>query len=384
MLWFQICSVIYCAECLQPDTRPNTKFIKGICPACNYNNSLKLVDWDRRNNELREIVDFGKKNKQGAYDCIIGVSGGKDSTRQALFVKEHLKMHPLLICLSPPPQEVTNRGVENLSNLINHGFDCISINPAPETWKKLMHISFYKYLNPFKSTELALFSSVPRFAITYQIPLIWWGENSALQVGESSVMGKSGADGNNLRNMNTLNRGDISWITENGFQENEIIQYRFPSVDEVKMAGLRTIFLGYFWKDWSLINNGNYSALRGLDVRNNKPWEMGDHVGVMALDEDWTPMNQMLKYFKFGFGRTTEYVNDDIRNGNITREEGIEIVELYDGKCSEEFIKSFCDFIQINLDEFWRVVEEKGLNTNLFEIESTGQYKRKFKVGIGL
>ena len=164
--------MLYCKSCLQPDTRPNTKFREGICPACLNSNSLSEINWEHRKKELDQIVDFGRKNNDSGYDCIIGVSGGKDSTRQAIFVKNKLKMNPLLICLSPPPQEVSQRGVENLSNLINKGFDCITINPAPETWKKLMYISFYKYLNPFKSTELALHGSVPRFAIAYQITLI--------------------------------------------------------------------------------------------------------------------------------------------------------------------------------------------------------------------
>ncbi len=376
--------MLYCNSCLQPDTRPNSIFQDGICPACIYNKTFKNINWDERNKELKTVVDFGRANNHSGYDCIIGVSGGKDSTRQALFVKEKLLMKPLLVCLSPPPEQVTKRGVDNLSNLINNGFDCITINPAPETWKKLMHLSFYQYLNPFKSTELALFSSVPRMAIAYQIPLIWWGENSALQVGESSVMGESGYDGNNLRNMNTLGGGDISWILDREFKENEILQYKLPSKDEVKRANLRTVFLGYFWKDWSLINNGNYSALRGLDVRNDKPWEMGEHVGVMSLDEDWTPMNQMLKYLKFGFGRTTEFVNDDIRNGNLSRQDAIKIVESFDGKCSNKYIQSFCDFIEIDINEFWRVVEQKGLNSKLFDKISPGKYQPKFKVGVGL
>ena len=376
--------MLYCKNCLQPDTRPNTVFKDNLCPACINNNTIKKIDWNVRNNELKKIVDFGKENSQSGYDCIIGVSGGKDSTRQAIFVKEKLKMNPLLICLSPPPQEVSQRGVENLSNLINHGFDCITINPAPETWKKLMYISFYKYLNPFKSTELALHGSVPRFATSYQIPLIWWGENPATQVGDSNVMGETGYDGNQIKKMNTLNGGDISWIINQGFSSKDILQYKFPSEIEMKKANLRTVYLGYFWKDWSIINNGDYSVLRGLDIRNDKPWDIGDHLGIMALDEDWTPMNQMLKFLKFGFGRTTEIVNDDIRNKNLSRADAIEIVEKYDGKCAEKYIKSFCDFIEIDLNEFWEVVESKCLNRKLFRKVSQGVYAPKFKVGLGL
>ena len=129
----------YCRKCLQTDTRPGIRFNEdGICPACIYHESLKEIDWDERKKELEEIVAFGKKNNHSGYDCIIGVSGGKDSTRQAFYVKDVLKMRPLLVSLGYPPEQVTQRGVDNVSNMISHGFDCISINPSPQIWRKLM------------------------------------------------------------------------------------------------------------------------------------------------------------------------------------------------------------------------------------------------------
>lgn len=374
----------YCKRCLQTDTRPNTKFSDdGICPACQYFETLKNVDWNFRKDELKKIVEFGKQNNQSGYDCIIGVSGGKDSTRQACFVKDVLGMKPLLVCLSPPPQQITQRGADNISNLIKLGFDCVCINPAPITWKNLMRHSFFEYVNGFKSTELALFSSVPRLAIAYQIPLIWWGENSALQLGELSVMGKSGSDGNNLKHMNTLGGGDITWLINDEIRKNDILQYCYPSDEEMEAANLRITFLGYFWNDWSFIDNGNFAALRGLDVRKEGPTEIGDYMGITALDEDWTPLNQMIKYLKYGFGRITDYVNEDIRLGRLTREEAIILVEKYDGNCSPDFIKSFCDFIEINVDEFWNIVD-KGVNPKLFKKIEQGKYKRLYKVGENL
>jgi N-acetyl sugar amidotransferase len=374
----------YCFKCLQPDTRPNTRFsIDGICPACNYHSSLIDVDWEARKLELDKIIEFGKSNKSSGYDCIIGVSGGKDSLRQAYFVKYTLGMNPLLVCLSSPPDQITQRGADNISNMIKLGFDCITINPAPILWKNLMRKSFFEYVNGFKSTELALFSSVPRLAIAYQIPLIWWGENSALQLGESSVMGKDGSDGNNLKQMNTLGGGEISWLLSDEIKKNKILQYVYPSNEEMQNANLQIRFLGYFWKDWSSIDNANFSVTKGLEIRNDKPEMMGEYVGVTALDEDWTPMNQMIKYLKYGFGRTTDYVNEDIRLGRITRSQGIELVEKFDGKCSNEYIKSFCEFIDISIDKFWEIVDQ-GVNKSLFKKVSTGIYEKKFKVGIGL
>ncbi|HXB41277.1 MAG TPA: N-acetyl sugar amidotransferase [Bacteroidia bacterium] len=372
----------YCKKCLQPDTRPGIRFNEnGICPACIYHESLKEVDWDERRNELDKIVAFGKANNQSGYDCIIGVSGGKDSTRQAFFVKDTLKMNPLLVCLAYPPEQITERGVSNISNMIKHGFDCITINPAPNTWRALMRKSFFEYTNWAKSTELALFSSVPRLAIAYQIPLIWWGENAALQLGDLNVMGKSGSDGNNLRKMNTLGGGDISWLLSNEIKKNQVLQYCYPSEKETEDANLRITFLGYFWEDWSLMNNGNFSALRGLDIRNEPPEDIGDPVGITSLDEDWVSLNQMIKYYKYGFGRITDYVNEDIRNGRMTREEAIALTEKYDGKCAPKYIRSFCDYIEITVEQFWNQVN-KYVNPDLFIYTAQGKWSPKFKVGV--
>ena len=97
--------------------------------------------WKKRFKILKSITDKYKNNESG-YDCIIGVSGGKDSTRQALWVRDKLGLKPLLACLSYPPQQVTTLGAENISNLINLGFDTVISSPAPMTWKKLMKQAF--------------------------------------------------------------------------------------------------------------------------------------------------------------------------------------------------------------------------------------------------
>lgn len=374
----------YCKKCLQSDTRPGTKFdANGVCPACNYFETLADVDWEERRKELDEIVAFGKAHNQSGYDCIIGVSGGKDSTRQAFYVKEVLKMNPLLVCLSYPPEQVSQRGVDNVSNMINHGFDCITINPAPQLWRKLMHKGFFEFTNWCKSTELALFSSVPRVAIAYQIPLIWWGENAALQLGDLNVLGKTGADGNNMRKANTLQGGDISWLLSEEVKRNKILQYCYPSEKEMEDANLRITYLGYFWKDWSFMDNGNFSCLRGLEIRNEPPQDIGDPLGVTALDEEWMTMNQMIKYYKFGFGRIPDYVNEEIRNKRMSIDTAIKIVENYDGKCSDKYVNSYCKYLRISVEEFWKQVD-KSVNRDLFERGADGKWKPKFKVGVGL
>lgn len=374
----------YCTRCLQPDTRPNTQFRdNGLCPACHYVDQLNDVDWQERFEILEDLIKRFPRRPGQHHDCIIGVSGGKDSTRQALWVRDKLGLNPLLVCLTYPPEQVTERGVDNLSNLINLGFDVHVLAPAPETWRKLMKASFRRFTNWCKSTELALFSAVPRLAIRYKIPLILWGENPGLQLGDLKTLGRTGYDGNNLRNMNTLNGGGLQWMLEEGFSEQELLTYQYPDPDEFEAAGLQIVYLGWFLGDWSLRDNGLYSCAEGLKIRSDSPKNTGDLFGVSSLDEDWVTLNQMIKYYKFGFGRATDYVNEEIRLGRMSRSDGIEIVKEFDGQCGDHYIESFCDYIDISVDQFWRQVHN-NLNKELFELSNGGTIKRKFLVGTGL
>ena len=376
----------YCNRCLQPDTRPNSKFNDhGICPACDYFESLQSVDWLERHDILQDLLAQHKKkrNRKRHFECIIGVSGGKDSTRQALWVRDKLGLKPLLACLSYPPEQITQRGTNNISNLIELGFDMVISAPAPGTWKRLMRASFDKFTNWARSTELALFSSVPQLAIHYDIPLILWGENPGLQLGDLKTLGRTGYDGNNLRYMNTLSGGSLDWIREVGFELKDLIPYQYPTPDEFDRHQLQIVYLGWFLRDWALVNNGMYSAAAGLEIREDTVENTGDLHGVTALDEDWVTLNQMIKYYKFGFGRVTDYANEEIRLGRMSREQGIRLVEQYDDACAPGYIEAFSDYIGISVDAFWKQVHA-SVNRQLFDIHMDGRITRKFKVGAGL
>lgn len=373
----------YCKTCLQPDTRPNTLFgADGVCPACTYFSALKEVDWEERVEILKDIFARRTRAPGQFHDCIIGISGGKDSMRQALWVRDFLELNPLLVCLSYPPEQVTQRGVDNLSNLINLGFDVVVSAPAPRTWRNLKRDGFDEFTNSFRSTELALFSCVPQVALRYGIDLILWGENPALQLGDMKTLGRTGYDGNNLRYMNTLTSGK-DWMFARGYSEGELIAYTYPEVEDFLAADLKIIYLGWFLGDWSLVNNAMYSCGYGLQIRSDDVSETGDLFGVTALDEDFTPINQMIKYYKYGFGRTTDYVNEEIRLGRMGRDEGIELVKQYDHRCSPDYISNYCDYLGISVVQFWDKVR-KASDTRLFDIQANGLIVPQFTVGVGL
>jgi len=197
----------YCKECLTTDLRPNAAFNeKGVCIACEYSSGMFGKTFTRELNLLREMIKDtrSKKRRHKLYDCIVGVSGGKDSTRQAHWVRDRLGLNPLLVCCAYPPLQMTETGASNMSNLISMGFDIEVFTPAPQSSAHLSLSSFKKFGNVCKSTEMALHAAVPRIAISKKIPLIFWGENPSIQEGDSKAEGINHFDGNNLRNINTL------------------------------------------------------------------------------------------------------------------------------------------------------------------------------------
>ena len=185
---------------------------------------------------------------------------------------------------------------------------------------KINAIWFLKDLNYRISTEFALFASVPRIAINYGIKLIFWGENPGLQLGDMKSAKKRGFDGNNLRYLNTISGGD-KWLNKSKIKKNKLYPYYYPSPKEFKLNDLQIIYLGWFWKDWSTFNNGVIGLSEGLNYRKNNPIHTGDVFGLQSLEEDWVHVNQMIKYYKYGFGRATDYANSMIREGRISREE---------------------------------------------------------------
>ena len=369
----------YCNICLENDLRPNVKFINGLCPSCFYvKRDESELFWNKRLKLLKKIVE-PYKNSKNHFDCIVGVSGGKDSTRQALWVRDKLGLNPLLVSLCYPPQQVTKVGVDNISNLINLGFDVIVSSLSPITWKILMKESFFKFANWAKSTELALFSSVPQNAIRFKIPLISWGENVGIQVGDMAATSNKQYDGKNLRKLNTLNSGDLSWVKSNKIKEVDLMPYKYPSEKEFIKNKLKIIYLGWFFKDWSMLNNAKNSILEGLTIRDKKFKDYGDLFRTSSIDEDWVTFNQLIKYYKYGFGRATEYLNEEIRTGRISRQEAAKICQKYDGKFSNKIIEEFCKFIKISSEQFWNIVK-KHTNKRLFEIKGK-VIKPKFIVG---
>ncbi len=368
----------YCKTCLINDLRPNGKFMKdGNCFPCHYYKTKK-INWDARLFSLKKIINKYKARGK-SYDCLLGVSGGKDSTRQALWTREKLGLKPLLISVSYPPLQSTELGYQNLGNLLKLGFDIVTIQPAPQTACKLSKKAFLELGNILSYTELALFSQVPTYAIESGINLILWGENVSIQLGETQRLSDDIFDGNHLSKINTLSK--VKKINFPSISSKaHLCNYTYPSEKAFKTNNISIVFLGPAIKTWSMLNNGLTSVLNGLKTNLRPPSITGDYTQVAMLDEDFSNINNMIKYYKFGFGRATDYVCESVRMKYISRNEAIKIIKKYDGVCSDKIIKNYCKYINIHEDEFWHVIH-KFTNKHLFKTSNKKRPIPKFEVG---
>lgn len=374
----------YCKRCLQPDTRPGIAFDKnGICYACLYEESKKHIDWGIRFREAQEIAQRAKEMARvsgNSYDCVIGVSGGKDSTFQAIWAREKLGLHPLLV--NSAPDEITPLGARNLDNLNKLGFDIVSIRPDPNVAKKLARKTFFERGNIVAASEYCLWASAYIIADRFNIPLILQGENAALTLG-TALQQEQSDDAYSIVQQNTLRGFDIEDLIAgvDGVSHSDMFWYKIPDILEMKRKGIQAVFVQYYAKEWSQVYNADFAVSRGLMGRmDDDLHDIGRYRRFTALDSDLQIPNQMLKYFKFGFGFATDEACYDIREGRLSREDAIWYVKEYDGRCGEKYIQLACEYLSITKEEFWEVVD-RYVNRDLFTQDSTGKWVPKFTIG---
>jgi N-acetyl sugar amidotransferase len=374
--------IFWCKECVEPNTRPTTTFDDaGVCRACRNVSSAAsvVINWADRKKTLNEIVAWAKSKNVSGYDCIIGVSGGKDSTRQALFARE-IGLKPLLVACVYPPEQQTDRGVANLSNLISLGFDTIMVAPAPKISKELMRHCFQAFGNIFNATELAIYSSLPITAIAYNIPLILLGENPGLAWGTD--VGSSDHSGNRMKYTNTLKGGNPRQFAPDNIDDRDLYWYYYPEDSEMDRAQLQIVYLGYFLEDFNDHTNARVAIEHGMTIRtgpDGDPMNMGGIYPTVALDDDFVIANQMFKYLKFGFGKATQEIGSAIRHGKMTREQGIQLVKQLDGRCGEFYLRKLCSYLEMTESELWEIAD-KYVNRKLFERGPDGKWKPSFEI----
>ena len=349
----------YCKKCCQLLTRPKLYVENDVCGGCLWEEEKERIDWGQRSFDVRVIASEARRKARWrkTYDCAIGVSGGKDSTFQALYAKEMLGLNCLLV--SAFPDEITEIGKKNFDNLVNQGFDCIRIYVNPQLLKQLMRRDFFEYLHFRKATEYPLWASVYTVAKEKNIPLIIQGENAALTLGVSEDM-NTDWDASTVYKTNTI-AGATAIEHYPEVPREQLKLYTFPDMSD--WDG-KAIWLNYFVKEWSQWDNAQFAISRGLEVRIDTMENLGRIHPWTCLDSDFHMVSQYHKFCKLGFGFATDECAYNIRENRMTREEGFDLIDKYDGKCADKYIDRFCEFVGITREEH-DVTVDKFANRDL-------------------
>jgi len=370
-------SIRYCSRCLFPETKPDLAFDEqGVCSAClAADEKHKGIDWQKREREFKEIVDYYKKPKEAiGWDCIVPVSGGKDSTYQAYFMKYVCGLNPLCVCFETTC--VTELGQKNLDNLSEMGMDVIHFKKNHEVYRKMVVEGFKRVGDEMWPNHIGIFTIPVMVAVKFGIPLIIWGENSQQEYG-----------GPNLESVRsrTLNR---RWLEEfggllgnriqdmvgvNGITEKELTPYFYPSDEDIDRVGVTGIFLGHYFF-WDARKQLEIVKKHGFQVKTDGNIE-GTYTNYENLDEKLVGLHDYLKFVKYGFGRATDHVGIDIRNGRMTREEGLRLVKEFDGKYPHYAVSEFISYSGMTKEEIDEVIDS-FTNAYLFEQDENGRFLR--------
>lgn len=363
----------YCSRCVMPETKPDLKIDDaGVCSACRNYENRPTIDWEMRRTELKEVLERFRSKDGSYYDCIVPVSGGKDSTYQVVKLLE-LGMNPL--CITACTDDLSELGRYNIENLKRLGVDYLEVTNNPVIRRKMNHIALEQVGDVSWPEHVSIFTIPVRFAVNMNIPLLVWGENSQNEYGGPAAA----ADDNVLTRRWLEEFGGLlglrvsDLIGIEGIERKHLIQYTYPSDAELANVGVTGIFLGYYLP-WDGQENAEIAVANGFKVYDG-PVE-GSLFDYENLDNHQTGIHDYFKFLKYGFGRCTDHVCLQIRRGRMTREEGIKIVQERDGKFPNVYLGKSIDDILGEFDmtksKFERICD-RFTNKKLFLTDNRGK-----------
>ena len=334
----------------------------GICDACSYNKKKSEINWSEREGQLFKFLEKYRKNN-GEYDCIVPSSGGKDSSFTAHILKTKYNMNPLAVTWAP--NMWTEAGFENFNNLSKvGGVDSILITPNGKLHRYLTKISFLNLGHPFQPFIHGQKIIGPKMAKKLNIPLVIYGENQAeygnkLEDNLSHYMNNqffSVEDDFNFEDIRFGGKSIQSIIDEKKFNFKDFSTYLPLRKKEVLDSQIQMIFLGYFEK-WDP-QECFYYATKNTGFRPAKERSDGTYSKYTEIDDKIVPIHFYTTFIKFGIGRSSYDAAQEIRNDKITREEGINLVEKFDGEFPKTYFKDFLDYIEISEEDFYKKIDE--------------------------
>jgi len=340
----------WCKECVLPDSRPNLQIEDdGICNACKNHKTKKDIDWKSRQNQLNLLVD-SIKNRSSEYDCLIPVSGGKDSTWQTLKCLE-LGLKPLAVTWKTPARTII--GDNNLDNLINLGVDHIDFTINPNIEAKFMWETYKKKGSLAIPMHFAIYNLPLKIAAKYNIPLVIYGENTAFEYGslnqsdEGFELTSLWADRYNA----TVGTKIEDWFSIE-LTEKDLRAYTRPTDSE--LSKVRAIFLGHYFKwDPEIVQE----EVSKFGFMRDKAGPRTGLYNYADIDCEFISLHHWIKWYKFGFTRLFDNLSLEIRNGRLSREDALQMIRENDFEPNYDDVESFCKFTDHTIEDFMNVAE---------------------------
>ncbi len=348
--------VRYCKRCVMSNQRPRITFNEeGVCSACQFAEWKKnKIDWKERERELRALCDK-HRSTDGSWDVIVPSSGGKDSAAVAWKLKHKYGMHPLTVTWAP--HLYTPTGYKSIQRFIHSGFDNITGTPNGFVHRIMCRLATAELGEPFQAFVYGQKAFPIRIATKFNIPLIMYGENGEVEYGGD--MKNADKPSHNVTDDMTkhyFSGLDPSYWKSHGIPEEELQYYFTPPLEEMQRVGVECHFFGYYEK-WVPQENYYLAAEKTGFEANPDGRSEGTYSKYASLDDQIDGFHYYLMFIKFGIGRATSDAAHEIRDGHITREEGVALVRKFDGEFPKKYFQTFLDYIGCTEEEFWEIVD---------------------------
>ena len=368
--------VIFCKKTLMSNQRPNStvefkhnkdskkdtlKFDQnGVSESWKYSRIKKKIDFRSREKKLLKLLEQ-HRGKHGEFDCVVPGSGGKDSCYAAHVLKYKYGMNPLTVTW--PPILYTKYGLQNFMNWINSGnFRNISAKRDEKTMKILTKLSILNLLHPFQTFMLGQKIFPVKMALKYKIPLVFYGENEAehgslpLADNNISLRNKSFFTHNNI---NKLHLGGVpiqKLVTDFSLKEKNLKDFLPPEANSFDNFPLEVHYLGYYLK-W-IPQETFYYAVENSGFRPRPFRTQGTYSKYNSIDDKIDDLHYYTTFIKFGFGRATYDVSQELRNDHLSIEEGKKLIKKYDGEFPDTYFREIMEYLEIKEDHFINLCDQ--------------------------
>lgn len=342
----------YCMRCCMPETSEGTIFDEmGMCRACISSEQKMHMNWEEKEKELRSILEEQKNANQGGYDCLVPISGGKDSAFQLHVLVNIYGMNPLAVTFSH--SWFSETGKYNLWNILEKlNVDHVMFTPNRSLINRIARQSLFTIGDSCWHCHAGVGVFPLKAAVQWKIPLIVWGESTAEAGNKASYGDKVKFDEDYFKNVSMK----VGWegMVGANLTQRDLYPFKFPTKEELDEVGVFGIFLGdhMFWDGERQVEF----------LRTEYDWREDDvegtYKGYKSVECRMSGVHDYAKFIKRGFGRATDHASQDVRAGLLTREEAFELIRTYDPSRPDE-LDYYLEITGFTEEEFEEILRSK-------------------------